>query len=296
MAPGCNRTDGPNVAEVPLQITAPVTLTPLEDSPKVVDVSVEQSIAALKVTWVTAVNATPVAPLAGLVETTVGGEPLPLPLLPQATNSAQRYKGREIQPHGKLLLLGVRRSEERPLSKQNTGGGARFTLWTLSVGCETDGQKRAEFQKLRWGRDRRPAASELAASVHCRQVALLADNSISTSGTIAALVSVVASLWIGLALLMAGRYGTTLPADARRGTRLVFGAVTFFLWYATMLSGMSILAMLTVRTFRELSTTVLVLLALTALLWCTRRLMRRVLVKGAPSGAMLGDRERTSKR
>ena len=68
-------------------------------------------------------------------------------------------------------------------------------------------------------------------------------------------------------------------------TRLVFGALTFFLWYAAMLSGMSILAMLTVRTFRELSTTVLVLLVLTALLWCTRRLMRRVLVKGAPSGA-----------
>ncbi len=63
-----------------------------------------------------------------------------------------------------------------------------------------------------------------------------------------------------------------------------------------MLSGMSILAMLTVRTFGELSTTVLVLLALTALLWCTRRLMRRVLVKGAPSGPRLGDRERTSKR
>jgi hypothetical protein len=106
----------------------------------------------------------------------------------------------------------------------------------------------------------------------------------------------VASLWIGLALLLAVRYGQKLPADAHRGTRLVVGALTFFLWYAAMLSGMTILAMLTVRTFRELSTTVLVLLALTALLWCSRRLMRRVLVRRTPAGGMLGDRERTSKR
>jgi hypothetical protein len=151
-------------------------------------------------------------------------------------------------------------------------------------------------QNVRSGRDRWPAASEFAAGVHSRQVALLADTSISTSGTIAALVSVVASLWIGFALLVAVHYGKKLPAGARRGTRLVFVALTFFLWYAAMLSGMSILAMLTVRTFGELSTTVLVLLALTALLWCTRRLMRRVLVKVAPSGPRLGDRERTSKR
>ena len=95
---------------------------------------------------------------------------------------------------------------------------------------------------------------------------------------------------------MAVRYGKKLPAEARRGTRLVFVALTFFLWYAAMFSGMSILAMLTVRTFRELGTTVLVLLALTALLWCTRRCMRRLLVRGAPSGAMLGGRERTLKR
>jgi hypothetical protein len=63
-----------------------------------------------------------------------------------------------------------------------------------------------------------------------------------------------------------------------------------------MFSGMSVLAMLTVRTVRELGTTVLVLLVLTALLWCTRRLMRRVLVRGVPSGVVLGGTERTSKR
>jgi hypothetical protein len=95
---------------------------------------------------------------------------------------------------------------------------------------------------------------------------------------------------------VAVRYGKKLRAEARRGTRLVLGALTFFLWYAAMFSGMSVLAMLTVRTVRELGTTVLVLLVLTALLWCTRRLMRRVLVRGVPSGVVLGGTERTSKR
>ena len=76
-------------------------------------------------------------------------------------------------------------------------------------------------------------------------------------------------------------YGRRLPADALHATRIVCGVLTFFLWYVGMLSAMSILAMVTVRTFGELRTTVLVLLALTALLWGTRHLARRTLVRAA---------------
>jgi hypothetical protein len=75
-------------------------------------------------------------------------------------------------------------------------------------------------------------------------------------------------------------YSKKLP-NSLHATRIACGVLTFFLWYVGMLSAMSILAMLTVRTFRELRTTVLVLLALTALLWCTRHLVRRFLVRGA---------------
>ena len=162
MALGCNRTDGANVAEVPLQITPPATLTPLEDSPKVVDVSVEQSIAALKVTLVTAVNQRRWPRSQGWSRP------------PSAGNHSRCHCSRK--PPTAATLQGSRISAaweappaggpslRRTAARQaNTGGGARFTLWTLSVGCETDGQKRAEFQKTALGRDRRPAASEFAA-------------------------------------------------------------------------------------------------------------------------------------
>ncbi len=84
-----------------------------------------------------------------------------------------------------------------------------------------------------------------------------------------------------MALLVGVRYGKKLPAGALHATRIVCGVLTFFLWYVGMLSAMSILAMLTVRTFRELRTTVLGLLVLTALMWGARHLARRVLVRSA---------------
>jgi len=124
----------------------------------------------------------------------------------------------------------------------------------------------------------------------------LPATSISTSATIAAFVSIFASLWIGLALVMAVGYAKKLPADSLQATRIAFGVLTFFLWYAGMLSAMSTFAMLTVRTFQELRATVLVLLGLTALLWSIRRLVRRLLVRGAPSGAALDDTEHATKR
>jgi hypothetical protein len=124
----------------------------------------------------------------------------------------------------------------------------------------------------------------------------LRATSISTSATIAACISIFASLWIGLALLMAVGYAKKLPADAFQATRIGFGVLTFFLWYAGMLGAMSTFAMLTVRTFQELKATVLVLLGLTALLWSIRYLLRRLLVRGASSGAALDDGEHASKR
>ena len=60
-----------------MQVTDPAMLTPPKDSPNVDATRVAQSIVSLKVTVEAADTGTPVAPFTGLVETTVGGEPVP---------------------------------------------------------------------------------------------------------------------------------------------------------------------------------------------------------------------------
>jgi hypothetical protein len=78
------------------------------------------------------------------------------------------------------------------------------------------------------------------------------------------------------------RGGKKLPAECVQGTRVVFGALTFLLWYVAMLLGMSVLAVLTVRTFRDVKVTVLALLAMTACLWGLRRFVRQAFVPEGP--------------
>jgi hypothetical protein len=110
------------------------------------------------------------------------------------------------------------------------------------------------------------------------------EPAISTAATIAGLTSIFVSLWLGLALFMGIRGGERLPRGSAQATRVAFGVVTFFLWYAGMLAGMSILATLTVRHFRDVRWTVMGLLAATLFLWGVRRLLRQLLV---PAGLPL---------
>jgi hypothetical protein len=78
------------------------------------------------------------------------------------------------------------------------------------------------------------------------------------------------------------RGGKRLPVESPQGTRVVFGALTFLLWYVAMLLGMSIVAVLTVRSFRDVKVTVMVLLAMTACLWGLRRFVRQAFVPEGP--------------
>ena len=101
---------------------------------------------------------------------------------------------------------------------------------------------------------------------------------ISDAASIAGLISILVSLWLGLALLMGIRGGKGLPASSGPGARVVFGTLTFLLWYAGMLLAMSFLAMLAGgRSAREVGWTALGLLAGTAVLWGLRRLSRQAL-------------------
>jgi hypothetical protein len=98
-----------------------------------------------------------------------------------------------------------------------------------------------------------------------------------------------------LALLMGIRGGKKLPPLSAQGTRVAFGTLTFLLWYAAMLAAMSVLAMLTVRSFREVGSTVVSLLAITGLLWGVRRLVRQVFVPAGPPVPALGSANRSKK-
>ena len=112
---------------------SPATLTPLKDSPNVVATSVEQSIAWLKVTFETSVTATPVAPFTGLVDTTVGGEPLPLPLAATASRpEGQLHKSCGMEPQPSVLQLaevGARLLKKRLLARgEHRTGGSGLTF------------------------------------------------------------------------------------------------------------------------------------------------------------------------
>jgi hypothetical protein len=78
------------------------------------------------------------------------------------------------------------------------------------------------------------------------------------------------------------RGGKQLPVQSAQATRVAFGALTFLLWYVAMLLGMSVVAVLTVRTFRDVKATVLALSAMTACLWGLRRFVRQAFVPEGP--------------
>ena len=138
-----------------------------------------------------------------------------------------------------------------------------------------EGRGQDFVQTVRWGPVRLDAynASRLATG----------EPSISQISTIAALVSIATSLWLGLALLMGVRSAQQLPARTSQATRLVVGVLTFLVWYAGILSGVGILAALTVRRPRDVASTVLVLFIIAAGAWALRRLVRSVWAPAAHS-------------
>jgi hypothetical protein len=113
------------------------------------------------------------------------------------------------------------------------------------------------------------------------------ESAISTAAAIAASVSIFVSLWLGVAMWMGIRSAERLPAPTVRRTRVVFGLLTFVVWYAAMLAGVTLVAMVTVRSVRQVGWTVLSFLALAAAAFWLRRRVRRSFV---PMPAVLSEK------
>ncbi|MGO9832034.1 MAG: hypothetical protein ACLPJH_18015 [Myxococcaceae bacterium] len=133
---------------------------------------------------------------------------------------------------------------------------------------------------------------QLLAAYTRRQSPEAGESAISDKTTLAALVSIVTSLWIGVAFMLAVRAARRLPAASSEALRVAFGVLTFFLWYLAMLSAMGVLALLTVRKFRDVGLTVGGLLALTAVVGLVRRAVRPVPPRSAPAQPPLAAEER----